>query len=89
MAGIVKRSDSKSAQRARRHTRVRKRIVGTEERPRLVVTRSARHVFVQVVDDSALRAGCWWLWRRCVTLLIARSSAVDAVLFELSESRRG
>ena len=52
MAGIVKRSDSKSAQRARRHTRVRKRIVGTEERPRLVVTRSARHVFVQVVDDS-------------------------------------
>jgi large subunit ribosomal protein L18 len=43
---------SKSAQRARRHARLRKRIVGTEERPRLVVTRSARHVFVQVVDDS-------------------------------------
>ena len=43
---------SKSAQRARRHTRLRKRITGTEARPRLVVTRSARHVFVQVVDDS-------------------------------------
>jgi large subunit ribosomal protein L18 len=43
---------SKSAQRARRHTRLRKRIVGSPERPRLVVNRSARHVFVQLVDDS-------------------------------------
>ncbi len=43
---------SKSAQRARRHTRLRKRIVGSAERPRLVVYRSARHVFVQIVDDS-------------------------------------
>jgi large subunit ribosomal protein L18 len=43
---------SKSAQRDRRHARLRKRIAGTAERPRLVVTRSARHVFVQVVDDS-------------------------------------
>ena len=41
-----------AASRKRRHTRVRKKVVGTEERPRLVVTRSARHVFVQVVDDS-------------------------------------
>ena len=43
---------SKSAQRGRRHLRVRKRIVGTELRPRLVVNRSARHIFVQIVDDS-------------------------------------
>jgi large subunit ribosomal protein L18 len=43
---------TKSEARARRHARLRKKIVGTEERPRLVVTRSARHVFVQVVDDS-------------------------------------
>ncbi len=43
---------SKSAARARRHARLRKKVVGTEERPRLVVTRSSRHVFVQVVDDS-------------------------------------
>ena len=47
MAGI-----SKSAQRNRRHARLRKRVVGTAERPRLVVNRSARHVFVQIVDDS-------------------------------------
>jgi large subunit ribosomal protein L18 len=43
---------SKSDARARRHARLRKKVVGTPERPRLVVTRSARHVFVQIVDDS-------------------------------------
>ena len=43
---------TKSAARSRRHSRLRKKVVGTELRPRLVVTRSARHVFVQVVDDS-------------------------------------
>jgi large subunit ribosomal protein L18 len=43
---------SRTASRSRRHIRLRKRIVGSAERPRLVVTRSSRHVFVQVVDDS-------------------------------------
>ena len=43
---------SKSAQRSRRQLRIRKRISGTAVRPRLVVNRSARHVFVQVVDDT-------------------------------------
>ena len=43
---------SKSDARSRRHARLRKKIQGTEARPRLVVTRSARHVFVQLVDDS-------------------------------------
>ncbi|RNL48851.1 50S ribosomal protein L18 [Arthrobacter oryzae] len=43
---------SKSAKRSRRQLRIRKRISGTAVRPRLVVNRSARHVFVQVVDDS-------------------------------------
>jgi large subunit ribosomal protein L18 len=46
------RGKSKSAARDRRHARLRKKVVGTEARPRLVVTRSARHVFVQVVDDA-------------------------------------
>ncbi|MFF1572806.1 50S ribosomal protein L18 [Leifsonia sp. NPDC058292] len=46
------RGKSKSAARSRRHTRLRKKVEGTALRPRLVVTRSARHVFVQVVDDS-------------------------------------
>ena len=46
------RGKSRSAARDRRHTRLRKKIVGTEAMPRMVVTRSARHVFVQVVNDA-------------------------------------
>ncbi len=38
--------------RRRRHFRVRKRVVGSAERPRLVVSRSSRHLVVQIVDDS-------------------------------------
>jgi large subunit ribosomal protein L18 len=38
--------------KARRHFRLRKKVAGTASRPRLVVSRSARHLFVQVVDDS-------------------------------------
>jgi len=45
-------NQSKSAARGRRHARLRKKVVGTAARPRLVVNRSARHVFVQVVDDA-------------------------------------
>ncbi len=52
MAMIVKRAKGKSAARVRRHVRVRKQVSGTAVRPRLVVSRSARHVFVQVVDDT-------------------------------------
>ena len=37
--------------RARRHFRVRRNVGGTPERPRLVVTRSLRHITAQVVDD--------------------------------------
>ena len=51
MATVI-RGKSKSAARIRRHSRLRKKIEGTAVRPRLVVNRSARHVFVQVVDDS-------------------------------------
>jgi large subunit ribosomal protein L18 len=51
MATVI-RGKTKSAARIRRHSRLRKKIEGTALRPRLVVTRSARHVFVQVVDDS-------------------------------------
>ena len=38
--------------RKRRHFRVRKRVVGSAERPRLVVSRSSRHLVAQIVDDS-------------------------------------
>jgi large subunit ribosomal protein L18 len=45
--------NKKAVARKRRHTRVRKRVSGTAVRPRLVVSRSTRHLFVQVVDDTA------------------------------------
>jgi large subunit ribosomal protein L18 len=38
-------------QRLRRHARLRKKLSGTAERPRLVVHRSSRHIHVQLVDD--------------------------------------
>lgn len=38
--------------RRRRHLRLRKKVVGSAARPRLVVTRSARHITAQVVDDG-------------------------------------
>jgi large subunit ribosomal protein L18 len=41
--------------RTRRHLRVRKKVHGTTARPRLVVTRSTRHISVQVVDDTTSR----------------------------------
>lgn len=50
--GLGTRGKSKTAAKGRRHARLRKRITGTAERPRLVVSRSSRHVFVQVVDDT-------------------------------------
>ena len=50
LAVKIRRGD-KNVARSRRHLRVRKRVSGTAARPRLVVNRSSRHVFVQVVDD--------------------------------------
>jgi large subunit ribosomal protein L18 len=46
------RTAAKTRARVRRHLRVRKKVAGTTARPRLVVNRSARHIFVQVVDDT-------------------------------------
>jgi large subunit ribosomal protein L18 len=50
---IAGRTDPRASARARRHLRVRKKVAGSAERPRLVVTRSARHTFAQLVDDVA------------------------------------
>ena len=44
-------SKSKNAQRLRRKPRIRKKISGTESRPRLVVFRSNQHLYAQLVDD--------------------------------------
>ena len=41
--------------RQRRHVRIRKLVVGTPQRPRLAVFRSARHIYAQIIDDAAGR----------------------------------
>jgi len=46
-----KHTSSRTASRLRRQVRGRKKVAGTAERPRLVVTRSTKHISVQVVDD--------------------------------------
>jgi large subunit ribosomal protein L18 len=46
---------TRSEQRYRRHLRVRKRVAGTAERPRLVIYRSLKHIYAQVVDDTTGR----------------------------------
>jgi large subunit ribosomal protein L18 len=46
---------AKRRARVRRHLRVRKKVVGTPERPRLAVYRSNRHIYAQLVDDRSAR----------------------------------
>ena len=50
-----KHTSARTSARLRRQARVRKLVAGTPERPRLVVTRSSRHITAQVVDDTAGR----------------------------------
>jgi len=49
----MQRDKIKQIRRARRKVRVRKSVMGTPERPRLTVFRSAKHMYAQVVDDLA------------------------------------
>jgi large subunit ribosomal protein L18 len=49
---ITGRAAPRIASRQRRHLRVRKKIEGSAQRPRLVVTRSARNTFAQLIDDT-------------------------------------
>ena len=46
---------TREQQRHRRHLRVRKKVAGTPERPRLVIFRSLKHISAQIVDDVAGR----------------------------------
>lgn len=48
---ITKHTDSRERMRHRRHRRVRKKMFGTAEKPRLCVYRSNKHIYAQVIDD--------------------------------------
>ena len=52
MPGIPK---TREQQRYRRHLRVRKKVAGTADRPRLVIFRSLKHITAQIVDDVSHR----------------------------------
>jgi large subunit ribosomal protein L18 len=47
----MSKAKTAAAQRGRRHLRVRKKVAGTQARPRLVVFRSLKHIYAQLVDD--------------------------------------
>ncbi len=48
----MNRQKEKQFKRRRRHLRVRKKVFGTPERPRLSVYRSVRHIYAQIIDDT-------------------------------------
>ena len=48
-------ANAKTDSRVRRKSRIRKKLTGTKERPRLSVFRSARHIYAQIIDDTS---GC-------------------------------
>lgn len=52
---IIRKPTTRAERRARRHLRVRKKVDGTAERPRLVVKRSLKHIYAQLVDDTQSR----------------------------------
>lgn len=63
---VMRAPRSREEKRFRRHLRVRKKVTGTAERPRLVIFRSLKHITAQLVDDVAGR-----------TLMTVSSSSED------------
>src|ERR1700710_1926060 len=51
----IHKPKTRAEKRFRRHLRVRKKVEGTQERPRLVVKRSLKHIYAQIVGDAANR----------------------------------
>ena len=65
--------------RKRRHLRLRKKINGTPERPRLVVTRSNRHMVAQVIDDTV---GHTLVSASDIEADVAGAEGISAVVFD-------
>ncbi|MFI1239754.1 50S ribosomal protein L18 [Nocardia salmonicida] len=71
-------STKRRLSKTRRHFRLRKKVEGTTERPRLVVNRSARHLHAQLIDDSVGK-----------TIAAASSIEADVRAFEGDKSAKG
>jgi len=54
---MIKKNDRKYS-RKKRHLRVRKKVTGTPERPRMAVFRSEKHIYAQIIDDSTHHTLC-------------------------------
>ena len=74
MSGRNKSHDRRRA-RVRRHRRVRKRVMGVADQPRLCIFRSARHIYAQIVDDTSGRT-------------LATASSLDASVREAKGAKR-
>jgi large subunit ribosomal protein L18 len=68
--------NAKSDQRMRRKSRIRKKVMGTAERPRLSVFRSTRHIYAQIINDAS---GC---------TLVAANSLEKAVTEAAAEKKK-
>jgi len=64
VAGVISRAEA----RKRRQTRVRRKVVGTSERPRLCVFRSSKHIYAQIIEDTT------------GTSLVSASSQCDGIV---------
>jgi large subunit ribosomal protein L18 len=71
----MKKTATPRAARVRRHIRLRKRVKGTAEKPRLAVYRSLSHIYVQVIDDVS-------------RMTIASASDVEADLKSKSDGKK-
>ncbi len=70
---LTKHSNLREVMRRRRHRRVRKKVFGTADKPRLCVFRSNKHIYAQVIDDTEGRT------------LAATSTLVEAVQKDITD----
>jgi large subunit ribosomal protein L18 len=97
--------NEKDARRRRRHRRIRRKVLGTPERPRLCVRRSLQHIYAQVVDDlggrtlaaassltPAIRQACKSGAKTAVAAVVGKEiarRAVEAGIQQVSFDRGG
>lgn len=77
---------TRAERRQRRHHRVRAKVAGTGERPRLVVYRSLKHIYAQIVDDGAQRTLMTVSDHDMTGKKTAKSSAVGKLVAEKAKA---